>query len=114
MKKRRKQRIKTRRFRGNLWGQAQSKRKHPLAYESWIRMRSRINNPNDPFYSDYGGRGITLDSSWDSFEQFLKDMGDHPVIGERYSLDRINNDGNYNKANCRWATAQEQANNRRI
>lgn len=81
-------------------------------YRAWIHMISRCENPNDISYKNYGGRGITIDPEWRvSYLQFISDMGLRP--SERHSLDRINNNGNYEKANCRWATASEQARNRR-
>lgn len=79
-------------------------------YTSWMSMRMRCNNPNAPKYSIYGGRGITICDHWDSFENFLADMGERP---EGTTLDRVNPDGNYEPANCRWATVKEQNNNKR-
>lgn len=81
-------------------------------YASWCMMINRCTNANGTDYRHYGGRGITICQRWrDSFEAFLADMGSRPSM--KYSLDRINNEGNYEPGNCRWATMKEQAQTRR-
>lgn len=82
-------------------------------YRTWAHMKSRCTNPNVKEYKNYGGRGISMCERWlNSFENFLADMGERP--SSKYSIDRFpNNDGNYEKSNCRWADKKQQADNRR-
>jgi hypothetical protein len=76
----------------------------------WRAMKSRCYNSNVPQYHNYGGRGIIVCESWyNNFENFLKDMGESP---EGSSIDRIDNDGNYEPSNCKWSTAKEQSQNK--
>ena len=81
-------------------------------YAAWQGMRARCHRKTHADYQEYGGRGIVVCERWlGSFSAFLADVGLRP--SPRHSLDRRNNDGNYEPGNVRWATAKEQANNRR-
>jgi len=78
----------------------------------WMNMHQRCRTPNHPGYADYGGRGIKVCERWNSFENFLADVGPRP--SSEHSLDRYpNNDGDYEPGNVRWATKAEQMLNRR-
>jgi hypothetical protein len=81
-------------------------------YRIWASMKNRCHNPRDQGYAGYGGRGIQVCPRWrDSFENFIADMGRRP--SKKHSIDRIENAGDYEPSNCRWATWKEQNNNLR-
>jgi len=79
-------------------------------YKVYQSMRYRCLNPTSAGYPNYGGRGITICKRWDSYENFLRDMGERPT---GHSLDRIDNDRGYSPSNCRWATVEQQNRNKR-
>jgi hypothetical protein len=88
------------------------RKREPLK-EIWVSMKQRCYNKNNPNYFRYGARGIKVCDRWlESFDNFKRDMGLRPA--GRYSIERIDNDGNYKPSNCKWATQHEQILNTRV
>jgi len=92
------------------WSLKHGESKSP-EYRSWNAMVNRCLRKGNPAYKFYGALGVLVCSRWLTFEKFLTDMGRRPNLA--YSLDRINPRGDYTKENCRWATREQQANNKR-
>lgn len=84
--------------------------RYSVEYAVWSTMKDRCLNPRNKQFKHYGGRGVKVCERWMQFENFISDMGKRP---KGLSLDRINNDGNYEPPNCRWATIREQSRNKR-
>ena len=79
-------------------------------YRAWGHMKDRCQNPNDKSYHNYGSRGIKVCERWQDFRNFFADMGARP---SGLTLERMDNDGNYEPGNCKWASYKEQNNNKR-
>lgn len=86
-------------------------RNRNLTYDTWYNMKKRCMDPLHDRYCDCGGKGITFDPSWSEYKNFLADMGERPP---GLTLDRLDNTKGYFKANCRWATTEVQAHNKRL
>jgi hypothetical protein len=84
--------------------------KRSKTYVAWVNMKSRCDNKNSQNWVNYGGRGISYDSRWEDFENFLDDMGESPP---KLTLERRDNDADYSQDNCYWATRGEQGLNKR-
>lgn len=83
-----------------------------MAYQSWASAKQRCTNPNNPAYPRYGGRGVVMCDRWlHDFAAFFADMGERP--SPLHTLDRRDNEGQYSPDNCRWATSQQQNENKR-
>lgn len=87
-----------------------TKRNRTREYNTWNHMLQRCNNDKNPCYKHYGARGIKVCDRWSDFINFIKDMGERP---QGTSLERIDNNGNYEPSNCEWATKIDQMNNTR-
>src|ERR1051325_1987407 len=102
--------LRLRQLRASITTHGHATAARSLTYTSWQILIQRCQNPKNPAYPNYGGAGITVCERWQVFENFLADMGER--ASELYSIDRIDNSGNYEPGNCRWATKKQQQRNR--
>lgn len=93
-------------------GKSKDETRSSTGYSTWTSIKARCFNPKNTFYHNYGGRGITMCFQWrKSFEAFISYVGEKP--SPKHSIDRINNDGNYEPGNVRWVTSKENCSNTR-
>jgi len=97
------------------WAIKDANGSQPAVYQQWGTMRQRCNNPRNPRYPDYGGRGIRIFPEWDSFPVYHRYIVEHlgPRPSPKHQIDRIDNDSHYWPGNLRWGTPEEQNNNKR-